>query len=198
MKAWSSLVNGDWVVTSGSLWRMRVGSGVHLFSQQSSQQWSATITNLLTYHHTLSTAMNVKKNQIPKLFLSKLIWHPSPKSHKTSQFKKKVKTAVDLIVEIGNCTMHVLHVLMLNVKKRFEIMSKVRKLYKIFLLSRYIFKKKTPSCYNSVSFMTGSQGELLLSPLPISAFCPLSSYPPTDTCLMCQETVLYTYPLRFL
>lgn len=194
MKAWSSLVNGDWVVTSGSLWGVRVGSGVHLISQQSSQQWSATITNLLTYHHILSTAMNLKKNQIPKLFLSKLIWHPSPKSHKTSQFQIKVKTTVDLIVEIGNCTMHVL---MLNVKKRFEIMSKVRKLYKIFLLSRYILKKN-PSCYNSVSFMTGSQGELLLSFLPISAFCPLSSYPPTDTCLLCQETVLYTYPLRFL
>lgn len=165
MKAWSSLVNGDWVVTSGSLWGMRVGSGVHLFSQQSSQQWSATITNLLTYHHTLSTAMNLKKNQIPKLFLSKLIWHPSPKSHKTSQFQKKVKTTVDLIVEIGNCTMHVL---MLNVKKRFEIMSKVRKLYKIFLLSRYILKKIVYHLWQEAR----GNSSFLPSPSLLSIPCP--------------------------
>lgn len=80
-------------------------SGVHLllstrlstviqdYHQLPYLQWSATITNFLTYHHTLSTAVNLKKNQIPKLFvkvymtpLSKVSQSfPIPKRKKKSQ-----------------------------------------------------------------------------------------------------------------
>lgn len=62
--------------------------------------------------------MNLKKNQIPKQLFVKVYMTPFSKvsqSFPIPKRKKKVKTIVDLIVEIGNCTVHVL---MLNVKKK--------------------------------------------------------------------------------